>query len=407
MKQSQLFYQTLKQDPKDEEAVNAKLLVRAGFVDKVAAGIYNYLPLGQRVLVKIQNIIREEMEAIGGQEILMPALHPKEFWVQTGRWDSMSVLFKLKGANNQEFALGPTHEETVTPLARKIIFSYKDLPQYVYQIQTKFRNEARSKSGLLRGREFVMKDLYSFHQDEQDLNKYYEIVAGAYEKILARLAIADISVRTFAAGGSFSKYSHEYQTLCVAGEDEIYLCKKCNIAVNQELIKEQNVCPQCANNKLVKKRAIEVGNIFKLKTKFSDAFKFTYKARDGSEKPVFMGCYGFGPSRVMGTLVEIFHDEKGIIWPATVAPYKYHLLNLSKNNQVKIAADEIYKKLSTKEEVLYDDREDVSPGEKLAEADLIGLPYRLVVSDKTHGQLELKKRNENKTQLKDLKELFS
>jgi len=406
MKQSRLFYKTLKQDPKDEEAVNAKLLVRAGFIDKVAAGIYSYLPLGQRVLVKIENIIREEMDAIGGQEMLLPVLHPKEFWVQTGRWDSMPVLFKLKGANNKEFTLGPTHEEIITPLAKKIIFSYKDLPKYVYQIQTKFRNEARSKSGLLRGREFVMKDLYSFHKDEQDLDKYYERVARAYEKILARLSLGDISVRTFASGGSFSQYSHEYQTLCDAGEDEIYLCKQCNIAVNQELIKEQNVCPQCNNNQLEKKRAIEVGNIFKLKTKFSNACQLTYKAGDGHGKPVFMGCYGFGPSRVMGTLVEIFHDEKGIIWPAAVAPYKYHLLNLSKNDKVKLTADEIYRELSKKEEVLYNDRQDISPGEKLAEADLIGLPYRLVVSDKTHGQLEFKKRNENKTQLRNLKELF-
>ena len=405
MKQSNLFYKTLRQPPKDEEAVNAKLLVRAGFIDKVAAGIYSYLPLGYRVLTKIQNIIRQEMDAVGGQEILMPVLHPKELWQQTNRWNSMSVLFKLKGAGGKGFALGPTHEETVTPLAKKVIFSYKDLPHYIYQIQTKFRNEPRSKSGLLRGREFVMKDFYSFHTDKKDLDKYYQIMAEAYQRILNRLGIGGITVKTFASGGDFSKYSHEFQTFCDTGEDIIHLCKKCNIAINNELIKEQPACPECGNDKLERKNTIETGNIFKLNTKFSDAFKLTYRAEDGTEKPVYMGCYGFGPSRTMGTLVEIFNDQKGIIWPEAVAPFKYHLINLSKDDKVKKKAGDIYKELSRKYEVLYDDRANVSPGEKLAEADLIGIPYRLVVSDKTGNKIEMKERNKTKVSLKNLTDL--
>lgn len=404
MKQSNLFYKTLKENPKDEEAKNAQLLVRAGFIDKVAAGIYNYLPLGFRVLKKIEQIIREEMNAVDGQEILMPALHPKELWQQTGRWDSMSVLFKLKGTGDKEFTLGPTHEETVTPLAQKIIFSYKDLPMGVYQIQTKFRNEPRSKSGLLRGREFIMKDLYSFHKDEKDLDEYYKKLEIAYEKILVRLGVGEISVKTFASGGDFSKYSHEYQTLCKTGEDKIYLCKKCNVAVNKELIKEQPTCPECKNDKLEKASSIEVGNIFKLNTKFSDAFNLKYTDEKGNEKPVFMGCYGFGPSRTMGTLAEIFNDDKGLIWPESVAPYKYHLLNLNKDSKF---ADEVYKKLINKNiEILYDDRKDVSAGEKLSEADLIGIPNRLVVSEKTGDRIEVKKRDEEKKKLINLDDIL-
>jgi prolyl-tRNA synthetase len=406
MYQSKLFYKTLREDPKDEEAINARLLVRAGFIDKVAAGIYNYLPLGYRVLEKIQNIIREEMDAVGGQEMLMPALHPKELWATTGRWDSLDVLFKLKGAGDKDFALGPTHEETVTPLATKVIFSYKDLPHSIYQIQTKFRNEPRSKSGLLRGREFVMKDLYSFHKNEKDLNEYYEKVALSYEKILDRIGIGEISVKTFASGGSFSKYSHEYQTICKTGEDLIYLCKKCNIAINHELIEGQSTCPECGSDKLTKEKAVEVGNIFPLKTKYADAFNLTYKAEDGTAKPVHMGCYGFGPSRAMGTIVEVLHDDKGIIWPESVAPFKYHLINLSKDAKVIAQAEDIYKRLMDKgEEVLYDDRVEASPGEKLAEADLIGIPTRLVVSDKTDGKVEVKLRAEDKVELKEIDQI--
>lgn len=396
MKQSTLCYKTLKETPKDEEAINSQLLVRAGFVDKLMAGVYNYFPLGLRVLQKIEDIIREEINAVGGQEVFMPALHPREIWDKTNRWD-MEVLFRLKGAGNKDFALGPTHEETVTPLVQKTVTSYKDLPRAVYQIQTKFRNEPRSKSGLLRGREFRMKDLYSFHVSEKDLDEYYQKVEKAYEKIWDRLGFGKITFKTYASGGNFSKYSHEYQTLHENGEDTIYVCEKCKVAVNKELIKELNKCPECDNKKLVEKKAIEVGNIFKLKTKFSDAFNFKFIDEQDKEQPVIMGCYGIGPSRIMGTLVEIFHDKRGIIWPEAVAPYQVHLINLKADSS---ETEKLYKKLVDKNiEVLYDDRQDVSPGEKLAESDLIGIPHRLIISEKTGDKIEYKSRAEKQEKL--------
>jgi prolyl-tRNA synthetase len=402
MKQSKLFYKSLKEAPKDEEAVNAEFLIRAGFIDKVMAGVYNYLPLGLLVLKKIENIIRQEMNAVDGQEILMPVLHPKELWEKTGRWDSMSVLFKLPAANDKEYALGPTHEEIVTPLAQKIIFSYKDLPKSVYQIQTKFRNEPRSKSGLLRGREFRMKDMYSFHISQEDLDKYYARVEKAYEKIWQRLNIGKITVKTYSSGGDFSKYSHEYQTLSDNGEDTIFVCEKCRVAVNKELIGELKICPECGNKNLVEKKAIEVGNIFKLGTKFSQAFDFKFIAENGQEQSVIMGCYGMGPSRIMGALVEIFHDQKGIIWPASIAPFQVHLINLKKNQK---DADKLYAQLEKEGiEVLYDDRE-TSAGIKLADADLIGIPHRLVISEKNGDKIEYKNRREEKIKLMGEKEV--
>ncbi len=407
MLQSQLFTKTKKEFAKDEESINAKYLIRAGYIDKLAAGIYTFLPLGLRVLTKIENIIREEMNAAGCQEILMPALHPKENWVTTGRWDSIhEILFKLEGARGSEFTLGPTHEEIVTPLVKQSVFSYKDLPFAVYQIQSKFRNEVRAKSGLLRGREFRMKDVYSFHTDEQDLEKFYEQMSKAYERVWARLSLGAITYKTFASGGSFSKYSHEYQTVCESGEDEIYLCEKCRLAVNKEIIAEQDSCPECGSKNLVKKNGIEVGNIFPLKTKYSEPFKLTFQDEKGENRLVQMGCYGIGPSRLMGTIVEVYHDEAGIIWPESVAPFKYHLLNLSKDAKVKKQAEELYESLIKKgAEVLYDDRTEPTPGEKLKDADLLGLPVRLVLSDKTAGQVEIKPRNSSKTELKEIQSL--
>lgn len=409
MLQSQLFTKTKKEFAKDEESINAKLLLKAGYIDKLAAGIYTFLPLGLRVLTRIENIIREEMDAVGCQEILMPALHPKENWTATGRWDSIhDILFKLAGVRGSEFTLGPTHEEVVTPLVKQFVFSYQDLPFAVYQIQSKFRNEARAKSGLLRGREFRMKDVYSFHADEKDLNDFYERMAKAYERVFARLSLGEITYKTFASGGSFSKYSHEYQTICESGEDEVYLCEKCRLGVNKEIIAEQDSCPACGNKNLVKKNGIEVGNIFPLKTKYSEPFKLTFQDERGGNKLVQMGCYGLGPSRLMGTIVEVFHDEAGIIWPESVAPFKYHLLNLSKDAKVKQQAEDLYAALIKKgETVLFDDRKDSSPGEKLKDADLLGLPIRLVLSDKTAGQVEIKSRNSEKVELKDIKEIFN
>ncbi len=410
MLQSKLFTKTKKEAPKDEVSANARLLVRAGFVDKLMAGVYSFLPLGIRVMKKIENIIREEMEAIGGQEIFMPALQPKANWEITGRWDKMNDLYKVKDAGGHEFALGPTHEEIIVPLAKKYIQSYKDIPFYAYQIQNKFRMEMRAKSGLLRGREFLMKDLYSFHLDEKDLDEYYEKAKGAYFKILEKVGLRDKTYLTFASGGSFSQYSHEFQTVSEAGEDTIHICSKCKIAINKEIKGETPACPECSGEDFREEKAIEVGNIFKLNDKFSKPFGLEVKDEKGNTRPIIMGCYGIGLNRLMGAIVELNHDEKGIIWPITVAPYQVHLLKI-KNQKSKIKIDEesdkIYNDLiKVNIEVLYDDR-DVSAGEKFADADLIGIPYRVVVSEKSlrDNKVEVKRRDENKTILVDTKKL--
>lgn len=402
MKQSILFTKTLKDAPKDETSLNAKTLIRAGFVDKVGAGIYSFLPLGMRVMAKILKIIREEINSTGGQEILMPALLPKEAWETTGRWENFDALFKLIGSDSREYALGATHEEAVTPLAKKFIFSYRELPFSVYQIQTKFRNEKRAKAGLLRGREFLMKDQYSFHVDQEDLDRFYEEVKAAYYRIYERLGLGEITYLTYASGGAFSKYSHEFQTLAEAGEDHIYLCDHCKIAVNREIIEEQNSCPICGNSELREEKAIEVGNIFKLGTRFSNPCNLKYATADGRNEEVVMGCYGIGPSRLLGTIVEVYHDEKGLKWPKEIAPFQVHLLSLKANQE----AEEIYQKLIAQGvEVLYDDR-DVSAGEKFADADLIGIPERIVVSAKTLAEdsVEIKNRDSEKIETIKIKD---
>ena len=408
MRQSQLFTKTAKELPKDEVSFNAQILIRAGFIDKLQAGVYTFLPLGLRVHNKICNIIREEMNAIGGQEIFMPALTPKEIWEATNRWDNFDALFKLVGGDKKEYALGATHEEVITPLVRKHIFSYKDLPLFIFQIQTKFRNELRARSGLIRGREFSMKDLYSFHKDENDLNEYYKVAQKAYFKVFERSGLLDLTYLTFASGGAFSKYSHEFQTLVETGEDTIYICDSCDIAINKEIIEEQKVCPGCGSKKLRAERAVEVGNIFKLGTRFSSAFGFQYADKDGQKHNVVMGSYGLGPARMMGTIVEVFHDKKGIIWPEEIAPFKVHLLEVrSKKLEVRSAADKIYTDLQDKGiEVLYDDRE-VGAGEKFADADLIGCPFRIVVSEKTLEKdcAEVKRRDSEKTELVKIGEI--
>jgi len=401
MRYSKLFSKTSKNAIADADCVNAKLLTQAGFISKEMSGVYNYLPLGLRVLQKIQNIIREEINAVDGQEILMPVLSSLESWQKTGRDKSMAeILFCL---NN--LVLNPTHEEVVTPLLQKYIFSYKDLPVAVYQIRDKFRNEPRAKSGLLRGREFNMKDLYSFHTDTAALDKYYDQVADAYKKIFDRLGIGDITYLTFASGGTFSKYSHEFQTVCPTGEDTIYVCEKCKMAVNQELIDPTTggakTCPKCNSADLVEKKSIETGNIFKLGTKYSSAFNFNYLDADNKLQPIIMGCYGMGPSRIMGTLVEVFNDEKGIIWPESVAPYQIHLIGLDPK------ADELYEKLNS-DNILYDDRPDVSAGTKFADADLIGIPLRLVVSKKSleSGGVEVKQRSDTEIKIMSIDDVI-
>lgn len=406
MRQSQLFTKTTKNISAEEKSLNAQFLTRAGFIDKLAAGIYTHLPLGLRVINKIGNIIREEMNAVGGQEILMPALQPKANWQVTGRWEELDVLFKFKGGDSKEYALGATHEEVVVPLLGKSISSYKDLPVSVYQVQTKFRNEKRAKSGILRGRQFLMKDMYSFHADEKDLDDYYEKLKVAYWKIFERVGIKDKTYLTLASGGTFSKYSHEFQTITEAGEDLIYICKKCHLSINKEILEDINpVCPECQSEEFEIKKAIEVGNIFKLNTKYSAPFNLCFKDQDGKEKTVIMGCYGIGLDRLMGTVVEAYNDKNGIIWPASVAPFRAHLVLLNSDDAAaKKDAENIYASLQKADiEVLFDDR-NLSAGIKLKDSDLIGIPFRLVVSDRNKGKIEVKKRAEEEVRLMSLGE---
>lgn len=408
MRQSNLFTKSLKEAPKDEISLNSVLLIRAGLVDKLTAGVYTFLPLGLLVLNKIKNIIREEMNAIGGQEIFMPALQPKEPWAKTGRWSDPGpeVMFQFKGRGEKDYGLGWTHEEIITTLAKKFVNSYKDLPFAAYQIQDKFRNEPRAKSGLLRGIEFSMKDLYSFHASEADLDDYYQKVMGAYDNIFKRCGLN--AFLTEASGGSFSKFSHEYQVLADAGEDTIYYCEKCSYARNKEIYeyKQGDTCPKC-KGKIIEGKAIEVGNIFPLKNKYSQPLELFFTDEDGQRKPVMMGCYGIGPSRVMGTVVEVYHDEKGIVWPESIAPLKVHLLVLGKDQKIVDKAESLYKKLTAENiEVLFDDRLEPSAGQKFADSDLLGLPYRLVVSEKTGNKVEVKKRKEDSVELVDEKKLM-
>jgi len=403
MKISKLFTKTSKQFPKDEVSISSQLLIRAGYIDKVSAGIYTLLPLGYKSVLKIAQIIREEMEAVGGEEIYMPALIPKQNWVQSGRYDSYDdALFQVKGADEKEYVLGPTHEEIVTPLAKQFIFSYKDLPKAVFQIQHKFRNELRAKSGVLRTREFLMKDLYSFHADLADLEKYYETMKEAYWKIFECCGIKDQTYLAYASGGSFSKYSHEFQTETEAGEDEIYICKACRNGLNKEILEGEFKCPECGKTDYEIKKCIEVGNIFKMRDKFSKPFGLTYKDEKGEDKIIEMGCYGIGLPRLLGAIAEVHHDEKGLNWPKSIAPYDCYLISLGKNE----AAEKIYEKLQKEGiKVLYDNREEVSAGEKFADCDLIGLPYRLVVSEKTGDKIELRERAQKETKTVGIDEI--
>lgn len=406
MKQSRLFTKTRKEAPKDEVSVNAQFLIRAGFVDKLMAGTYSFLPLGLRVFKKIENIIREEIDALGANEILMPTLQPKENWEVTGRWNDLDNLFRFVSYYSKiDYALGATHEEVMVPLMKKFVFSYKDLPTAAFQIQNKFRDEKRAKSGILRGREFFMKDLYSFHANSEDLDEYYEKAIIAYRKIFERVGIGHRTYLTYASGGTFSKYSHEFQTVSEAGEDVIYICDKCKIAINDEIIEDlEHKCPQCENEDLRKEKAVEVGNIFKLMTKYSAPFEFRFKGQDGKEKDVIMGCYGIGLNRLMGVSVELFHDEKGIIWSESIAPFAVHLISLGHNEE----AEKIYIDLSVSGiEVLFDDR-DISAGEKFAESDLIGIPYRVVVSSKSLGAggVELRRRGEKESEIVVVEDLL-
>lgn len=407
MRQTYLFTKTRKEAPKDEVSKNAELLIRGGYVHKEMAGVYSYLPLGLRVLNKINNIIREEMNAIGGQELLLTALQSPEVWEKTDRWSDELVdnWFKTALKNGSELGLGFTHEEPITNLMRQHISSYKDLPVYAYQIQTKFRNETRAKSGIMRGREFLMKDLYSFSTSEEDLDVFYEKAKVAYKNVFERVGLGDCTFMTFASGGIFSKYSHEFQTLSDAGEDTIHLAREKKIAVNKEVFTDEVLADLgLKKDELEEATAIEVGNIFKLGTRFSDALGLRFRDENGEEKPVVMGSYGIGPGRLMGVVVETLSDVRGIVWPESIAPFAVHLVEI----RAKKEADELYEKLTKMGvEVLYDDREERA-GEKFADSDLLGIPYRVVVSEKTValGKFEMKERKSGEVKMVDERELF-
>lgn len=413
MKQSQLFTKTKKESPSDEVSLNAELLIKAGFINKEMAGVYAYLPLGLRVLNKIQNIIREEMNAIGGQEITMTALQEKATWEPTNQWsdDQVDVWFKTKLKNETELGLAVTHEAPITKMLKGFVNSYRDLPFSVYQFQTKFRNETRAKSGIMRTREFIMKDLYSFSKNETEHNEFYEKSKEAYKNIFKRVGIGHLTYLTFASGGMFSKFSHEFQTITSAGEDTIYVDENKGIAINKEVYNDEVIeSLGLSKDTLVENRAVEVGNIFTLGTRFSDALELKYQTETGESKSVFMGSYGIGPGRLMGTVVEVLSDSKGIIWPESIAPFKVHLLLLGNEDNTKIEAEDLYKALLDNNiEVLFDDRTDISAGEKFADADLIGIPYRIVVSKRSlsEGGYEIKKRTEESGKIVNKEKLFN
>lgn len=401
MRQSQLFPKTQKLAPKGAESVNHKLLVRAGFIDQLMTGSWTLLPLGWKVVEKINKVIREEMKAIDSQEVLMPLLHPKSIWNETGRWDkAKEVMYQFKNPRGKEFALSFTHEEIVMDLVRKHVKSYQDLPLSLFHISTKFRNELRAKSGILRGREFMMKDMYSFHESEKDMWDYYEKAKKAYSNVFEKLGF-DFRI-TEAGGGVFTdNNTHEWQVMADGGEDTIFYCEKCDWGANSEIFKgrEGNKCPNCMKGKQIKSKSIEVGNIFPFGTWYSERMRAYFTDKNGMKKPIHFASYGIGSTRVMGTWVEVSHDKDGIVWNKQISPFDVHLLSLETENKDKSKAEEINKKLKQKRiDVLFDDR-DVSAGQKLSDADLIGIPVRLVVSNKTKGKIEWKERTKNKVEL--------
>lgn len=400
MYQSQLFAKTKKEAPKDAFVISHKYLVRADFIEQTISGVYRFLPLGFRVLEKIKKIIKDEMMNLGAQELYLPALQDKSLWLETNRWNTIDPpLFKLKDRHQKETALGSTHEEEIADTVRKRVKSYSDLPFSLFQIQDKFRNELRASGGLLRTREFLMKDLYSFHADEKDLNNFYEKVKKSYFKIFEKCGLKAVCVEA-SSGTIGGKISHEFMVLSENGEDRVLICKKCGFGANIEKIGEKNSCPKC-QSPLEKKNAIEMGHIFQLGTEYSVKMKVRYQDKEGKEKPVFMGCYGIGLPRIMSAIIEINHDEKGIIWPKEVSPFDVHLIQIENSQKIKKIAEKIYQDLLKQgKEVLYDDR-DKSAGEKFADADLIGIPIRIVISERTlaKNSVEIKKRGDQKLKI--------
>jgi prolyl-tRNA synthetase len=411
MRVSQLFTKTRKQAPADETAKNAQLLIRAGFVYKVMAGVYAYTPLGLRVLENIKRVVREEMNSVDGQELIMTNLQPKELWETTTRWndDVVDVWFKSKLKDDTEVGLAWSHEEAIMDMMRQYVESYKDLPVSVYQFQTKLRNELRAKSGIMRGREFVMKDMYSLHNSAEDLDAYYTKVIEAYKRVYDRLGLGDDTYVTFASGGAFTKFSHEFQTICDAGEDVLYLHRGKNIAVNEEVLDDALQELGINKDELEKVKSAEVGNVFNFGTEKSEQMGIYVTDQDGKDQPIYLASYGIGITRVMGVIVEKFADDKGIVWPQNVAPYRVYLVRIGDKPEVLRAADELYQTLQDKAvEVLYDDR-DARPGEKFADADLLGIPHRVVISEKTlaGGKYEYKERISSTSDDLDLEKLLA
>lgn len=411
MRQSQLFTKTKKENPADEVSKNAQLLIRAGYIHKEMAGVYSILPLGYRVMEKIVDIIKEEMNAIGGIQMKTSVIQTKEVWEKTNRWDDeiVDVWFKTKLKNGTEVALSFTNEEAYSSIMKNFISSYKDLPLYPYDFKTIFRNETRSKSGMMRGREFYWKALYSFSVDKEQHDEFYEKAKQAYHNVFRRAGLENYTYLTFASGGTFSKFSHEFQTVSEAGEDLIYIDEAKGIAINEEVLTDDVLLELGINrSNLVEKKAIEVGNIFSLASKFSEPFELTYKNNEGIDVPVFMGSYGIGVTRLMGTIVEVLSDEKGIVWPESVAPFKVHLLQLG--DQIITNAEEIYNALlGNNIEVLFDDRVGLSAGEKFADSDLLGIPHRIVVSERSlaQGGVEYKKRDSNESTVMSVEALIN
>ncbi len=405
MRQSKLFTKTRKEAPKDEVSKNAELLIRAGFVYKVMAGVYAYTPLGFRVIEKIKHIVRKEMDAVGGQELIMTNLQRKDTWESTNRWSdsSVDVWFKTSLQDGTPIGLAWSHEEAIMEMMQHFISSYKDLPISVYQFQIKLRNELRTKSGIMRGREFLMKDMYSLHATKEDMDQFYDKVIEAYKKIYNQLGIGEDTFVTFASGGAFTKFSHEFQTICPAGEDKLYINQNKTIAVNEEVLDDASREIGVDKESLTPVVSAETGNIFKFGTDKSEKMKIFYKDIDGNNQPVYLASYGIGITRVMGVIVEKYSDEKGIIWPESVAPFKVHLLSLGNDPKVSFACDVLYEKLNNLGiETLYDDRE-VRAGEKFADSDLLGIPWRVIVSEKnlSSGKIEVKKRNEENSTIMD------
>jgi prolyl-tRNA synthetase len=389
-------------------AKNAQLLIRGGYVYKEMAGAYAYLPLGLRVIEKIKQIVREEMNAIGSNELIMTTLQRKDIWERTTRWNDevVDVWFKTRLKDDTELGLGWSHEEPIVEMMKHYVHSYKDLPVSLYQFQTKMRNELRAKSGIMRGREFVMKDMYSFHASAEELGAYYQQTIEAYNRVYKRLGIGDDTYVTFASGGAFTKFSHEFQTICDAGEDIIYLHREKNIAVNEEVIDDAVKELGISRDELEKVKTAEVGNIFNFGAQKTDEMGLKFTGKDGQQSSIYMGSYGIGITRVMGVIVEKFADDKGIVWPEAVAPYRVYLATIG---DVTERAEALYKELTAKGvEVLYDDR-DARPGDKFADADLLGIPHRVVLSPKLVEQnsFEYKARSGDESQLLTRDELVA